>query len=61
MEISVDKVVLPEKKQAPASAVNRKLSKQPRRLSRVNPKDVKRLYEGPTFGVPLAHQVQFSI
>ncbi len=26
-------------------------------MSRVNPRDVKRLYEGPTFGVPLAHQM----
>lgn len=47
-------VVLPEKPTTPA---DRMMSKQPRRLSRVNPNDVKRLYEGPTFGVPLAHQM----
>ena len=55
MQIEVNSVVLPEK---PVNvAANRLMAKQPRRLSRVNPKDVKRLYEGPTFGSPLAHQM----
>ncbi len=44
LQIEVNSVVLPSTPLM--SPQNRKLSTQPRRLSRVNPKDVKRLYEG---------------
>ena len=53
IQIEVKSVSLPEKV-TPATRVQQRL---PRRLSRVNPRDVKRLHEGPTFGVPLAHQM----
>jgi hypothetical protein len=43
LQIEVNSVVLPA---TPIMSPQRKLSTQPRRLSRVNPKDVKRLYEG---------------
>jgi hypothetical protein len=43
LQIEVNSVVLPS---TPLMSPQRKLSSQPRRLSRVNPTDVKRLYEG---------------
>ena len=43
VQIEVNSVVLPA---TPLMSPQRKLSTQPRRLSRVNPRDVKRLYEG---------------
>lgn len=53
LEIEVNSVVMPSTPNLASPQQRRVL--QARRLSRVNPRDVKRLYEGPTFGVPLAH------